>query len=326
MNKIILGLILGVALGSGATWLWMHRGAAEKNLSNAETARAVKPEEKPNLLRLSAAKRDQTGITLVKPEAVSLAPEVQAFGRVLDPSSLATGVADIATARAALDVSEKEFERVKKLFAAGGNASGQAVEIAQAAAVRDQATLNSAQARLTAAWGREIAQNAPAISEALAKGGALIRLDSLPGDSPALDPKQARVTLAGQTANAFTAEIIGAAPSADAQVQGASFLALIRETSLPIGAALRATLPGVGEASPALVVPRSAIVYHQGGAWIYALGATDTFVRKRVEVGRAIDVDKVAILVGAQPDEEIAATGAQQLLAAELQTGGAEEP
>lgn len=325
MNKILLGFIAGVALGSVGTWLWVHRGTVEKNAPSAETTGVGSSEEKINPLRLSAAQRDQAGITLVKAETQLLTPEVQAFGRVLDPSSLATAVADLATARAALDASEKELERVKKLFTAGGNASGQAVETAQAAAARDAAALNSAQARLTAAWGRQISQNAVAISETLAKGGALIRIDSLPGDSPAPDPKQARVALAGQVANTLAAEIIGPAPNADAQVQGASFLALVRDASLPIGSALRATLPGAGEAAPRLVVPRSAIVYHLGSAWIYALGAAETFERKLVDVGPGIEADKVAILAGAPADEQIVATGAQQLLAAELETGGTGE-
>ena len=45
-----------------------------------------------------------------------------AFGRVLDATPLVTLVAELATARAASAASEKEMERAKKLFAAGGNA------------------------------------------------------------------------------------------------------------------------------------------------------------------------------------------------------------
>jgi hypothetical protein len=328
MNKTLLGLVVGLALGSGATWLVLHRGensAAPK--SEAAAASAPKPEEKPNPLRLPAAKREQAGITLVKPQAQTLAPEVQAFGRVLDPGSFATVVGELETARAALDASEKELERAKKLFAAGGNASAQAVETAQAAAARDRAALHSAQARLGASWGRQVAENAAAISAALAKGGSLIRIDLLPGESVVAGTKQADVRLAGDATRGFAAELIGPAPLADAQVQGASFLALVRDVSLPAGAALRATLPGAGETSPALVVPRSAVVYHQGSAWIFVLGEEDTFERKLVTVGRSVGEHDVAILAGLEADEQVAATGAQQLLAAELQAGGAgEEP
>ena len=198
---------------------------------------------------------------------------------------------------------------------------------AQAAASRDRAALNSAQARLGATWGRQLAQNAAAISDALAKGGTLVRLDVLPGETVASGAKDARVSLAGQTDRAVAAEIIGPAPTADAQVQGRSYLALVQSASLPTGAALRATLPGAGDATPVLVVPRSAVVYHQGSAWIFVLGEEDTFERKLVTLGQRVGAEGVAILNGAEPDEQVAATGAQQLLAAELQAGGAgEEP
>src|SRR4051794_39723627 len=103
MNKPLLTLIVGLALGSGATWLVLHRSDAGAAAKADAVPAATKAEEKPNPLRLSAAKREQAGITLVKPAAQTLASEVQAFGRVLDPTTLATGVAEVETARAALD-------------------------------------------------------------------------------------------------------------------------------------------------------------------------------------------------------------------------------
>jgi hypothetical protein len=321
MNKTILGLVAGLVLGSGATWIVLHRGGDDVADKSEMPAK-----EKPSPLRLSAAKREQAGIMLVKAESRALTPEVQAFGRVLDPTALAMVVSEVDTAQAALAASEKELERAKKLFAAGGNASAQTVETAQAAASRDRAALTSAQARLASTWGRQVAHNAAEISAALEKGGSLVRLDVLPGEAPAANAKEARLSLPGQ-ARLVTAEIIGPAPTADAQIQGPSFLALVRDSTLASGAALRATLPGAGETTNLLVLPRSAIVYHQGSAWIFVLGEEDTFERKLVTVGRSLDSDAVAILSGAEPDEQVAATGAQQLLAAELQAGGTgEEP
>jgi hypothetical protein len=66
-------------------------------------------------------------------------------------------------------------------------------------------------------------------------------------------------------------------------------------------------------------------VYHQGSAWIFVLGEEDTFERKLVTLGRTTG-DAVAILTGLEPEEQVAATGAEQLLAAELQAGGTAEP
>lgn len=320
MNRLVLGIIVGVALCSGATWLLLHRGT-DGAVTKAE-APAAKPEEKPNPLRLLAAKREQAGITLVKPERRALAPEVQAFGRVLDPTALATVVAEVETARTALVASGKELERAEKLFAAGGNASAQTVETAQAAAGRDRAALNSAEARLNAAWGRPVAQAAAEILAALAKGGSLVRLDVLLGEAPDVNAKEAHLSVPGRT-GVVTAKIIGPAPTADPQIQGGGFIALAYDSGLAAGTALRATLLGIGESSNVLVLPRSAVVYHQGSAWIFVLGEEDTFERKLVTLGRGVGGADVVIQAGAEPDEQVAATGAQQLLAAELQAGGA---
>jgi hypothetical protein len=68
-------------------------------------------------------------------------------------------------------------------------------------------------------------------------------------------------------------------------------------------------------------VPRSAIVYHEGSAWVYAL-EKDTFVRKLVTVGRNVD-NGVALRSGVDANEEVVTTGAEELLAAELQAAGA---
>jgi hypothetical protein len=323
MNKTVLGILLGLVLGAGGTWLALRNHEATGAAPAA--AEASKSDEKPkdNPLHLPPAKRTAVGIVLAKPAAATLAPEVPAFGRVIDPTPFVSLVAEQATARAALAASEKELARVKKLFDAGGNASAQAVETAEANAARDRAAVDSAHVRLLAGWGRKLAADTSLerLRVMLEKGGALVRLDVLPGDKPADEPKTARVNVAGND-QTVDAEILGPAPVADPQVQGASFLALVPDHSFAAGAALRATLPGVGEPAAALIVPRSAVVYHQGSAWVYVLGEEDTFERKLVTIGRAT-ADGIAVTSGLEADEQVVTTGAQQLLAAELQAGGA---
>jgi len=118
------------------------------------------------------------------------------------------------------------------------------------------------------------------------------------------------------------AAVLGSAPVADPQLQGASFLAFVAQHAPPIGAALRATLAGPGEAEKVLVVPRTAVVYHQGSAWVYVLGEEDTFERKIVTLGRT-SAGGIAIASGLEESEQVVVTGAGQLLSAELQAGGA---
>jgi len=322
--KTVLGLLLGLLLGAAVTWFALRphpsTGAAPA------TAEAPKPaeKEKENPLHFPSAKRDAAGITLVAVAASTITPETQAYGRVLDASPLIQLISDLATAQAAVSVSEKEKDRAEKLLSAGGNASAQVVEVAQAAAARDRVAVSAAQARLVASWGRGIADHLAVVEQALSEGASLARLDVLTGETVAAEPKTARINLSG-TNEKLDAEVLGLSPIGDPQISGTGFLLLVRGHSLPAGAALRGTLPGMGEAANVLVLPRSAVVYHQGSAWVYVLGEEDIFERKLVSLGQSVDDEHVAVLQGLTAGEQIVATGPQQMLAAELQAGGAPE-
>jgi hypothetical protein len=296
--------------------------AADAN-DAAKPAAAKEAAEKPeNPLHLTADERKAAGIELAKATPISLAPEVEAYGRVIDPAALVALLAEDETARAALAASDKELTRVKTLFQNGANASAQAVETAEANVGRDRAAADSAHLRLVASWGTLVndPKHLEEIRSALGQGAVLARLDVLPGDEPASPLKSASITLVSG-GPAVNAEILGRATVADPQVQGRGFLVLIREGEFPVNAVLRATLPGAGATIPAVVVPRSAIVYHEGSAWVYAL-EKDTFVRKLVTVGRNVD-NGVALRSGVDANEEVVTTGAEELLAAELQAAGA---
>jgi hypothetical protein len=300
-------------------------------LAVAAPLRAAEPAEKPaedeksDPLNLPPEKRDAAGLVLAKPAAATLAPEVRAFGRVLDPAPGLTLVAELETARAALAASEKELTRAQKLFSADGNGSAQSVEAAEAAATRDRAAFNSARGRFIATYGRALTQSADLeqMVAALEQGVALARIDVLPGDEPAPNPKTVRVGAIGRE-EMFDAPVVGATPTVDPQVGGQGFFVLLRDHSLAAGTALRAVLPGVGEPQSVLTVPRTAVVYHEGSAWVYVSRDKNTFARKRVSLGRTAG-EAIAVTDGIDARDDVDTTGAQQLLSAELQAAGGGE-
>lgn len=319
--KTVLGLFFGLLLGSVVTWAVLRPHAASSGGAPAEAAKPAE-KEKDNPLHFPSAKRDAAGLTLAAVGDATLAPEAPAFGRVLDPTPLIQLISELATARAAAAASEKEKARAEKLLSAGGNASAQVVETAQANAARDLLAVSSAQARLAATWGRSLANDLPSIEQALGEGASLARLDVLTGETVTAQPKTARINLVG-TSEKFDADVLGASPIGDTQISGTGFLVLVRGHALPVGAALRGSLPGAGEPAKVLVVPRSAVVYHQGSAWVFVLGEEDIFERKLVSLGQSMNDDHVVVLQGLTPGEQIVTTGPQQMLAAELQAGGA---
>lgn len=319
MKKTVIGIIFGIALGALAMGL-ISQFRAKPAAAEAEAAEPPAP----NPTKFSAAKRAAAGITLAKPTSVTLAPEVKGFGRVLDPTPFLALIAERDSAAATYEGTAKALDRVKKLYADQTNVSAQAVEAAEAAEAKDRAALTSARMRLSTSWGHELAGTSSGpIVEAIEKGGALVRLDILPGDAPAALPKSATVALLGSN-EVYPAEIIGSAPTTDPQMQGSSYIAIVRDHSLPTGAALRVTVTGSGESEKALTIPRAAVVYHQGSPWVYVLGEEDTFFRRLVALGRTTP-EGVVVTEGLTEDDQVAVTGPQQLLSAELQAGGAAE-
>ncbi len=317
MKKTIIGILFGLAIGALAM-----RVISEYTTKPA-AAEAEAPEPpKPNPTKFPPAKRDTAGIKLAAPTTETFSPEVKGFGRVLDPTPLLALLAEQENATIAHEGSAKELERQRKLFANDNNASAQAVEAAEAAEARDLAAMKAARMKINSSWGRELSTGSTTgpIATALDQDASLVRLDLLPGDTPGGNPKSATVQMMGSS-ESYPAEILGIAPNEDPQMQGTSYLAVVRHP-LPAGAALRVTLTGPGEDRQALVVPRTAVVYHEGSAWVYVLGEEDTFFRRLVTLGRATG-DKVEVTDGITADDQIAIAGAQQILSAELQAGGA---
>ena len=314
MKKVLIGILAGLILGGGVTWLILRPPGVDhddEKLAGPDitAGHAVAPQQAEAL-----------GLKLATPETVKLAPEVQGYGRVLDPAPLIAVLAEIEAARVAATASEKEFARVKKLHAENANASTQALETADAAMQRDRAQLRAAQAHLLVGWGRTLARRTdlPALTHAVTTGeAALVRIDLPSGEVLAQSPTVARV---GPLANAGELQeiaVLGAAPSADPQAQGVGYLALWRANPLPPGTALRAVLATGGEPKDVLVLPRSAFVRHQGGVFIYVQTKEGGYARRLVTIGSELPAGLV-VAAGVAAGDKVVVTGAQQLLATEL--------
>ncbi|HVZ65930.1 MAG TPA: hypothetical protein VG936_15295 [Lacunisphaera sp.] len=315
MKKLLLGLLIGAALGATVSWMISRERAAD---SDRETAATPAP---------AGTKLPVAGLEFALPTRTMLPREVRGFGRVLDPTPFLTALADVETARISANASGREFARIKQLHEGNFNASGQALEAAEAAHKRDQVQLAVVQARLRSAWGPALAgqRDAPALARDLAAGSvALVRIDLPPEVNPAAPPSGARVAPLAEDGILRDIELVGAAPAVDPQAQGRGYLALWRGTPPPQGTELRAVLVLPGEPTAALVLPRGAFVRHQGAVFIYVQTSPGAApVRRLVTLGPGVDAGLV-VTEGVKPEERVVVTGAQQLLAAEL-LGNAEE-
>lgn len=325
MKKLMLGIVVGIALGAVVTWLALRHH--EEPDAHADAAKKEAEAKHDGALHWTKEQQTTAGVVTAQPKAVEVKPELKAFGRVLDASAITTSLGDIEAAQVALGSSVKEFERVQLLRSQGDNASARMLEIAEAAMKRDRVLLASAQARLMAAWGPALAgrNDLPALAASLLKQkSALMRIDLLPGETTAEMPKTVRLTaMTGEEAS-FDAEVIGPAPSADPQTQTRAVLALSPSNGIPAGTLLNAFVTAAGPAGKGFLLPRSAILRHDGEAFVWLQTGDDKFERRRVELGRVMD-DGILAASGVAEADRVVVTGGQQLLSDELKAAGGTE-
>lgn len=278
-------------------------------------------------LKLDKEAQEHVGLKTVALAAATLAPEAKGYGRILDPAPFAAVVAEIAVARAALEASLKDHQRLKTLHGQNQNVSTRALEIAEAVVKRDQIALDAAQLRLAAAHGKALATqpDLPALIRALsAQEVALARIDLPLGEVLSTPPLGARLAAASANAVPFDAELLGPAPNTDPQVQGQGFLFLLKHASQPPGTALAGWLKIPGEAQAGVIVPREALLRHEGEVFVYVQTAAEMFERKEIELERPM-VAGWFVREGLKPGDKLVVVGAQQLLSEELKGKGGEE-
>lgn len=328
MNKVFLGILAGIALGAAVTFTFLRRH---------ETAEEKKPEEAKEesfvhhgtngetFLQLDKETQARMGLKTALLATAQSKPEIKGFGHVLDPSPLATLLVERATAVAVLEASKKELERLK-LLAQSQNASPRAIEIAEAAMKRDQIALDSVQPRLLLGWGKAVASlpDLPALVNSLAtQEAALVRVDLPLGESLPAAPTGGRIAALNAPDRLADAQFLGPAPVADPQMQAQGFLFLQKTNPLPPGAAVVAWLTVPGDAESGVIVPREALIRHEGEVFIYVQTGDDTFTRKEIKLNRPNDAGWF-VHQGLKLGDKVVTAGAQQLLSEELkgQIGG----
>jgi hypothetical protein len=329
--KSIFGILAGLIIGAAVTWTFLrhHDGGHEpeaKKEEHKEESHVLHTNDQ-TYVKLDKKEQEQAGLKIAPLEAATLSPEIKAFGRVMDPAPLAATLAEVASARVALDASTKELNRLKILHAQDQNVSTRVLEAAEATARRDQLLLQTAEVKMVTAWGKPIAAQAdlPAFVHALATlDMALVRVDVPLGDALKAPPSKVRIASMSSPDNPVEAQFLGAASTADPQTQGQGFLLLVKNSAFTPGATVVAWLDAGGAEEKGVTVPRAAVVRHEAEAFIYLQTADELFERKKIELhhptakGWFIDEEL-------KPGQNIVVVGAQQLLSEELKGQGGEE-
>jgi hypothetical protein len=322
---LILLIALGVIAGLVFSFLqgrkeWMTEAQREKPVGTTPTV--GKTTHGDAVVNLDQDRQKLIGLKTAAIEAFSLPPEIKAYGRVVDPQPLVGLTADIASARASLDASEKEYNRSKSLFDDGQNASAKALQTAEAALKHDQIALQAAKAQMVVTWGKAIADrpNLAEFVQALSTHEiALVQLNLPTGQLTAQEPTSARlVASAGEvTPGGF----LGRATTTDHQVQGEGFLFIATNSSgsLTPGLALTGFLQLRGEPLRGAVIPDAAIVRWAGVAWAYTQTGDTNFIRRELVLEQPVEGGWF-VTNGISQNERVVITGAQALLSEERKT------
>lgn len=301
-------------------------GPATKPDSDTEAARQAKPaSERVGMVAIDADTQRRLGIEVAPVTAGSDRPALDGFAKGLDVGPLAAIIAEIDTAQAAANASAAEARRLGSLYQQDVSASRRSVEAARAQALADATRVRLAQQRIGIEFGPGLLRlgvaNARRLTSEIASGqAALIRID-IPG---AILAPGSSVTLGSGQGLGF-ARVLGPAATADARLQSAGVLAIVR------GPMARQSLAGrvipasaaTGSGRAGLLVPRDAIVRFQGQMWVYRQSGIG-FVR--IPLSEPVSVADgwlVAAESGLKAGDRIAVRGATGLLAIDL--GGASQ-
>lgn len=266
-------------------------------------------------LTASARRAEERAIALVLP--------VEELGEL--SNGYAAAVAKVEKARANLDVSRKEYERLQGLYADNQNASAKAMEAAQGTFRSDEAELravergvtlqqNSVQQRWGAVMADWVARNSPALRRLFEQREFLVQI-TLPSGPTSQAPRTAALELPSGGMGAAT--FVSPFPRLDPRIQGTSFLySTPAKPGLAAGMNLTARLDH-GNARKGVVVPEAAVVWWQGRAWVYVQTEANTFARRALPTQSQI-AGGLFVTQGFSPGDKVVIEGAESLLSAEL--------
>ncbi len=309
---------LGAGLCAGAIFVL----APDKSSLDGDEKPPAAPLSAPDRLVLDDNLKERASVRVETLQGSQHGMVLTGFARALDISALAAIDAEVKAADATALASRAEAARLAALAMQDQSASRRSVEAAQAQALADAARAQLAVRRIALEFGPGLARlgrgGASALVAAIASGNAaLVRIDIAniilrPGDSVRL----------GEASNETRVRVLGAAASADAKLQSAGALAIVR------GAAARDLMAGrivpaaadAGSTEEGVTVPRDAIVRYHGDLWVFVEKTDKSFARVRLIEPRPA-ADGWFVSRGLTPGTRIAVSGAGSLMA--IETGSA---
>ena len=311
-------------------------------LISAGTGAASDLKVQDGTVELDRAALVRSGIQAAPLESFTHRQVIQAYGVVLSMQGLldlrnriVMSRSQLEKARANLETSRREYQRIKSLHDDERNVSDKALQSAERAWRIDEADSSAAREALDAVvndarlqWGNVIAEavsrNTPLFYRLIKQREVLIQITAPSGITIPVAPATAEIQAGG--ADRVEARLVSSSPKTDPKFQGMSFFYLTLSSGLLPGMTVTASLPA-GLPKKGVVVPSSAVVWHQGSAWVYVRQKPGRFVRRALAMDAPVSSGWF-VFKSFEPGEMVVVSGAQQLLSqefhAQIQSGGDE--
>ena len=333
-NRLISILISGVALAlsvASADEDGNQPSALPKNPKHpltTETGSSNPVGQNGFSLVLSPDRQRQSGLKTKTLAAFSLHIVSLAYGRVLDirpllelRSRYRSAQSELAIAEAALRVARKNHDRLEKLHRASIIATRDLIQ-AESQLASDQARQEAAVRHIREvreetlqAWGEALCKLAVETESRLLQNflnhSSVLVLIALPANQ-SMPAKTYTIGIAptGEKGEPRPAHLLAPAPKTEEATQGETWFFEASSAGLRTGMRLDASIPLSSQSTQGVLIPSSAIVWHEGQPWVFVRTGVDRFDRRLVGMHRELGedwfvnngfaVNEVAVVVGAQ--------------------------
>ncbi|MEJ2695437.1 MAG: hypothetical protein P8013_02200 [Candidatus Sulfobium sp.] len=339
-RRLFAFLILFTALPAAFLLL---SGVKGEDTQKSPGARTGVPESSYTVT-ISKEAQEAGGITTeaLKPRLHRMS--VTAYGRVLDPEGInasrrayVAATTGLERANAALNASEKEYERLKTLNASAKNVSDRALQAAAAQLAADRAeeanargVLQSAKDSIAVKWGPTLSEwifdYSSQLQDVLGTRKVLLQI-TVPPAFPVRGIAK-RIRIEPPSGGTVSANFVSRATRTDPRIQGVSFIYAASSSSGNLLPGMNVTAQmHTGRVRKGFFVPLSAVVWLQDRAWVYVKKSATGFAREQVPTSNPLN-EGYFVSGRFSPGDELVVKGAQALLSEESipkATGGGEE-
>jgi hypothetical protein len=270
--------------------------------------------EESGKLALTSSQQAAVGIQVAMPLPLTSAPEVEAYATVLDPVTLLNDADRIESTRAAAAAASADAARQESLYHDGAQVSLKAVQTSRAQAVEANAQAQAATLSFAQQWGPLADLSAArrrTLIEALASGRRLLLRADVPGRH--LGGALGTDALVEVDGVHIAARVLGPLPRTDVQSQSAGWLLEVARPPPGFGPGARAAARLKAGVAHGLLVPAAALIYAQGGTYVYRRipgDKRDTFAYESVAVKPLTPVGQAWLVDGVAHEDEIVVQGA----------------